>query len=161
MQCPLEHCQGVSYRRHGDGCGRTLAACRLAGTPAACMPSGISIPGVTVAPAAIRARLPTLAPSSTVAPLPISHAGLPPPCRTDPRIHAVAILVAVRRSPWLEVAVKGIDAGDCVLALPADVTQAVDLDRLMNEAQARFGTLDGVSANAGAGMTDHYADCPA
>jgi NAD(P)-dependent dehydrogenase (short-subunit alcohol dehydrogenase family) len=57
--------------------------------------------------------------------------------------------------------VKGIDAGDCVLALPADVTQAVDLDRLMNEAQARFGTLDGVSANAGAGMTDHCADCPA
>lgn len=52
---------------------------------------------------------------------------------------------------------EGIDAGDRVLAVPADVTHAADLDRLMNEAQAKFGTLDGVFANAGVGMTGHCA----
>ncbi len=33
--------------------------------------------------------------------------------------------------------------------------------RLMNEAQARFGTLDGAFANAGAGTAGYCADCPA
>jgi hypothetical protein len=71
------------------------------------MPGGISISGGTVHPAATRARLPTTAPSRTVAPLPISASapttalctthrcptvapspisvtGSGPPCSTDP-----------------------------------------------------------------------------
>src|ERR1700691_4163807 len=78
-----------------------------AGTPAASMPSGMTILGGTVQPAATRARRPTIAPSSTVAPLPtrasapmtapctthrwpmvapapISVTGSLPPCSTDP-----------------------------------------------------------------------------
>jgi short-subunit dehydrogenase involved in D-alanine esterification of teichoic acids len=31
--------------------------------------------------------------------------------------------------------------------------------RLMNEARARFGTLDGAFANAGAGIVGYFADC--
>jgi NAD(P)-dependent dehydrogenase (short-subunit alcohol dehydrogenase family) len=57
--------------------------------------------------------------------------------------------------------VEGIGVGDRVLAVPADVTHAADLDRLINEAQAKFGTLDGVFANAGVGVTGYCADCPA
>src|SRR6266700_7020011 len=78
-----------------------------AGTPTAIMPSGTTIPGGTVAPAAIRARLPMTTPSRTVAPLPtsasvpmtapctthrwptvapspISVTGSSPPCSTEP-----------------------------------------------------------------------------
>src|SRR5689334_5002526 len=78
-----------------------------AGTPTAIMPSGTTIPGGTVAPAAIRARRPTTTPSRTVAPLPtsasvpmtapcttqrwptvapssISVTGSSPPCSTEP-----------------------------------------------------------------------------
>src|SRR6185312_6902667 len=78
-----------------------------AGTPTAIMPSGTTIPGGTVAPAATRARRPTTAPSRTVAPLPtsasvpmtapctthrwptvapspISVTGSSPPCSTEP-----------------------------------------------------------------------------
>ena len=72
-----------------------------------------------------------------------------------------SVVIAGRREGNLEAVVKGTDADDRVLAAPADVTNAADLDRLMNEAQAKFGTLDGVFANAGAGMTSHCADCPA
>jgi NAD(P)-dependent dehydrogenase (short-subunit alcohol dehydrogenase family) len=72
-----------------------------------------------------------------------------------------SVVIAGRREDKLEAAVKGIDADDRVLAVPADVTHTADLDRLMNEAQAKFGPLDGVFANARAGMTGHCADCPA
>src|SRR5437016_3852547 len=54
-----------------------------AGTPTAIMPSGTTIPGGTVAPAAIRARRPTTTPSRTVAPLPTSaSAPMTAPCTT-------------------------------------------------------------------------------
>src|SRR5438093_2653213 len=47
------------------------------------MPSGTTIPGGTVAPAAIRARRPTTTPSSSVAPLPTSaSAPMTAPCTT-------------------------------------------------------------------------------
>src|ERR1700690_3108283 len=54
-----------------------------AGTPTASMPSAMTMPGGTVQPAAIRARLPTTARSRTVAPLPISaSAWMTQPCTT-------------------------------------------------------------------------------
>jgi NADP-dependent 3-hydroxy acid dehydrogenase YdfG len=49
-----------------------------------------------------------------------------------------SVVIAGRREGKLEAAVKEIDAGDRVLAVPADVTHAADLDRLMNEAQAKW-----------------------
>ncbi|HXB49746.1 MAG TPA: hypothetical protein VNW50_18445 [Streptosporangiaceae bacterium] len=79
----------------------------LAGVPTASMPSGTVIPGGTTEPAATSARLPMIAPSRTVAPLPISASvamtapwtthrwptvtpspisvtGSSPPCSTEP-----------------------------------------------------------------------------
>src|SRR5438876_6609788 len=54
-----------------------------AGIPTAIMPSGTTIPGGTVAPAAIRARRPTTPPSRTAAPWPTSaSAPMTAPCTT-------------------------------------------------------------------------------
>jgi NAD(P)-dependent dehydrogenase (short-subunit alcohol dehydrogenase family) len=68
------------------------------------------------------------------------------------------VVIAGRRTDKLEAAVKEIDAGDRVLAVPADVTRTADLDRLISEARARFGKLDGVFANAGVGASGRCAD---
>jgi len=69
-----------------------------------------------------------------------------------------SVVIAGRNGDKLEAAVKEIDAGERVLAVPADVTRTADLDRLMSEAQTRFGKLDGVFANAGVGVSGHCAD---
>src|SRR5580704_3715013 len=51
--------------------------------PAASMPSGMTMPGGTVAPPATSARRPTITPSSTVEPLPIrASAPMTQPCTT-------------------------------------------------------------------------------
>jgi NAD(P)-dependent dehydrogenase (short-subunit alcohol dehydrogenase family) len=69
-----------------------------------------------------------------------------------------SVVIAGRRKDKLEAAVKEIDSGDRVLAVPADVTRTADLDRVISQAQARFGSLDGVFANAGVGVAGRAAD---
>ncbi len=59
------------------------------------------------------------------------------------------VVLAGRSEERLATAAKGLDADDRVLAVPADVSQTGDLDRLASEIEQRFGGLDGVFANAG------------
>lgn len=68
-------------------------------------------------------------------------------------VGAGANVVLAGRSPdRLDSAAKELDAGDRVLTVPADVSRIADLDRLADQVRARFGRLDGVFANAGAGV---------
>jgi NAD(P)-dependent dehydrogenase (short-subunit alcohol dehydrogenase family) len=68
------------------------------------------------------------------------------------------VVIAGRREDTLEAAAKQINGGGRVLAVPADVTRTADLDRVISQAQARFGSLDGVFANAGVGVAGRAAD---
>lgn len=68
------------------------------------------------------------------------------------------VVIAGRSADRLEAAVKDLDAGDLVLAVPADVSRVGDLDRLMSQVRNRFGHLDGVFANAGTGVVARCAD---
>ena len=75
------------------------------------------------------------------------------------------VVIAGRDTGRLDTAVKTLDAGDQVLAVPADVAEVADIDRLIAAVQERFGTLDGVFANAGtavfglsAGVTEEDFD---
>ncbi|MFC4533262.1 SDR family NAD(P)-dependent oxidoreductase [Sphaerisporangium dianthi] len=60
-----------------------------------------------------------------------------------------SVVLAGRGEDRLEAAVKDLDAGDRVLAVPADVSSTGDLDRLISRVRERFDGLDGVFANAG------------
>ncbi|GGK90921.1 oxidoreductase [Sphaerisporangium melleum] len=60
-----------------------------------------------------------------------------------------SVVLAGRDEDRLESAVKELDAGDRVLAVPTDVSSTGDLDRLAARITERFGGLDGVFANAG------------
>lgn len=68
------------------------------------------------------------------------------------------IVLAGRSADRLDAAVKELDAGDRVLAVPADVSKVADLDRVMHQARGRFSRLDGVFANAGTGVSARTAD---
>jgi NAD(P)-dependent dehydrogenase (short-subunit alcohol dehydrogenase family) len=68
------------------------------------------------------------------------------------------VVLAGRDAGRLEAAVKELDAGDRVLAVPADVSRTADLDRLAGEIRRRFGGLYGVFANAGVGAAARSAD---
>lgn len=59
------------------------------------------------------------------------------------------VVLAGRRADRLEAAVKDLDAGQQVLAVPTDVASTASLDELITEIGARFGSLHGVFANAG------------
>jgi NAD(P)-dependent dehydrogenase (short-subunit alcohol dehydrogenase family) len=60
------------------------------------------------------------------------------------------VIIAGRDGDRLQAAVKLLDAGDRVLAVPTDVSRISDLDTLIDQSRYRFGTLDGIFANAGA-----------
>jgi NAD(P)-dependent dehydrogenase (short-subunit alcohol dehydrogenase family) len=62
------------------------------------------------------------------------------------------VVIAGRDGDRLDAAVKTLDAGDRVLAVPADVALLDDIDRLVTVIEERFGTLDGVFANAGTAL---------
>ncbi|MET8161242.1 glucose 1-dehydrogenase [Sphaerisporangium sp. NPDC005289] len=68
------------------------------------------------------------------------------------------VVLAGRSEDRLESAVKDLDAGDRVLAVPADVSRTADLDRLAARIGERFGGLDGVFANAGVAGFSRSAD---
>jgi NAD(P)-dependent dehydrogenase (short-subunit alcohol dehydrogenase family) len=68
------------------------------------------------------------------------------------------VVLAGRSADRLEAAVKELDAGDRVLAVPADVSSVADLDRVIGQARDTFGTLHGVFANAGTGVSARPAD---
>jgi hypothetical protein len=122
--------------------------------PAACIPSGIFIPGGTVAPAATSARLPMTAPSSTVAPLPIrasapttapctthkwptvapspiSQGGVAPPCSTEPSWMLAPRRTMIGPKSARSTAPYQIDASSSTLTSPTSVAvgaiQAVGL----------------------------------
>jgi NAD(P)-dependent dehydrogenase (short-subunit alcohol dehydrogenase family) len=59
------------------------------------------------------------------------------------------VVLAGRDRERLATAVKELDAGERVLAVPTDVARTSDLDTLVAEIGRRFGGLHGVFANAG------------
>lgn len=59
------------------------------------------------------------------------------------------VVIAGRDADKLDTAEKQLDAGDQVLTVPTDVASLDELDRLFARIQERFGSLDGVFANAG------------
>ncbi|MCG5216048.1 SDR family oxidoreductase [Streptosporangium soli] len=59
------------------------------------------------------------------------------------------VVLAGRNEDRLEKAVKELDAGDRVLAVPTDVSSVDALDALASRIEQSYGRLDGVFANAG------------
>ncbi|MFG2647075.1 SDR family NAD(P)-dependent oxidoreductase [Streptomyces sp. NPDC048436] len=62
------------------------------------------------------------------------------------------VVITGRSEDRLKRAAERLDAGDRLLALPADVSRPADLDRLMGEVRERFERIDVVFANAGIGV---------
>ncbi|TDB80723.1 SDR family NAD(P)-dependent oxidoreductase [Micromonospora sp. KC721] len=62
------------------------------------------------------------------------------------------VVLAARDSARLTAAATQLDAGERVMCAPTDVGSTGDLDRLMDGIRERFGSLDGVFANAGIGL---------
>lgn len=62
------------------------------------------------------------------------------------------LVIAGRRAEALSSAAKELDAGDRVLTVPTDVSNVEDLDALVEAARERFGSLDGLFANAGVAL---------
>lgn len=67
-------------------------------------------------------------------------------------------VLAGRSAERLSLAAKELDGGDRVLVVPTDVSEAGQLDELMTRVRERFGSLDGVVANAGTGLNALLAD---
>ncbi|WP_436491848.1 SDR family NAD(P)-dependent oxidoreductase [Actinokineospora sp. HUAS TT18] len=68
------------------------------------------------------------------------------------------VAIAGRDGDRLEAAAKELDAGERVIAVQADVARVGELDGLIGEIQSKFGSLDGVFANAGVGLNARTAD---
>ncbi|WP_054055997.1 SDR family NAD(P)-dependent oxidoreductase [Alloactinosynnema sp. L-07] len=68
------------------------------------------------------------------------------------------VAIAGRDTDRLEAAAKELDAGERVIAVRADVASTADVDVLIGEIQSKFGSLDGVFANAGVGLNARTAD---
>lgn len=62
------------------------------------------------------------------------------------------VVIAGRDRDRLDAAVKQLDRGDRVLAVPTDVTELADIEHLIEQVRARHGHLHGVFANAGVAM---------
>ena len=70
------------------------------------------------------------------------------------------VAVCARRRDVLADAARAIrsESGAEVLAVPADVTQAADLERLVNAAVSEFGGIDILVNNAGRSEGHHFED---
>ncbi|WP_092529280.1 SDR family NAD(P)-dependent oxidoreductase [Amycolatopsis arida] len=68
------------------------------------------------------------------------------------------VALAGRSTERLEQAAKELGGKDHVLTAPTDVSDLGDLDRLIAAIRDRFGTLDGVFANAGTGVAARTAE---
>jgi NAD(P)-dependent dehydrogenase (short-subunit alcohol dehydrogenase family) len=62
------------------------------------------------------------------------------------------VVITGRSEDRLKRAAEDLDAGDRLLAVPADVSRPADLERLTAEIRRRFDHLDVVFANAGIGV---------
>ncbi len=62
------------------------------------------------------------------------------------------VVIAGRDKDRLQRASDELDAGNRVLAVAADVARPDEIDRIIAETQHRFGSVDGVFANAGIGL---------
>lgn len=68
-----------------------------------------------------------------------------------------SVVIAARRPDVLEQTARELRAvHDKVLSVTADVTNAVDVERLVTAAVARFGRLDILVNNAGAGRAQQF-----
>ncbi|HVY61068.1 MAG TPA: SDR family NAD(P)-dependent oxidoreductase [Planctomycetota bacterium] len=66
--------------------------------------------------------------------------------------HGMRIAICARRKEQLADAVRQLEALDAeVLGVPADVTNAAEVEQFVNEALKRFGRLDVLVNNAGTG----------
>jgi NAD(P)-dependent dehydrogenase (short-subunit alcohol dehydrogenase family) len=68
------------------------------------------------------------------------------------------VVLAGRSTDRLDKAVADLDAGDRVLTVATDVSSTADLDTLVAAVKDRFGTLNGVFANAGTASSARSAD---
>lgn len=68
------------------------------------------------------------------------------------------VVLAGRNADRLAVAAKDLDAGGRVLTVPTDVAHPDQLDALATQVRERFGSLQGVVANAGEGLNAATAD---
>lgn len=62
------------------------------------------------------------------------------------------VVIAGRDKDRLQRASDELDAGNRVLAVAADVARPDEIDRIIAETKHRFGSIDGVFANAGIGL---------
>ncbi len=69
-----------------------------------------------------------------------------------------SVVLAGRNGDRLEDAVKDLDVGERVLAVPTDVSKVADIDNLISEIGQRFDSLSGVFANAGVAFSGKAAD---
>ncbi|WDZ83502.1 SDR family NAD(P)-dependent oxidoreductase [Micromonospora cathayae] len=68
------------------------------------------------------------------------------------------VVLAGRNADRLAMAAKDLDAGGRVLTVPTDVSRPDQLDDLAARVRDRFGSLQGVVANAGEGLNAATAD---
>ncbi|MER7764133.1 SDR family oxidoreductase [Streptomyces sp. NPDC097619] len=68
------------------------------------------------------------------------------------------VVLVGRSAERLDAAAKELDAGERVLTVAADVSRTADLDGVIAQVRARFGSLYGVFANAGVGLNARTAD---
>ncbi|GHJ44213.1 oxidoreductase [Catellatospora sp. TT07R-123] len=68
------------------------------------------------------------------------------------------VALAGRSSERLASAAKSLDAGERVLTVTADVSRTEELDQLVEQVRARFGSLHGLFVNAGTGTVGRLAD---
>jgi NAD(P)-dependent dehydrogenase (short-subunit alcohol dehydrogenase family) len=68
------------------------------------------------------------------------------------------VVLAGRDAERLDNAAKSLDAGARVLTVPTDVSVPAELDALTGRIRERFGSLDGVVANAGVGLLARLSD---
>ncbi|MFI5621386.1 SDR family NAD(P)-dependent oxidoreductase [Streptomyces sp. NPDC051567] len=68
------------------------------------------------------------------------------------------VVLVGRDAERLDTAAKELDAGDRVLTVAADVSRLADLDAVYAQVKERFGSLDGIFANAGIGYNARTAD---
>ncbi|WP_150238141.1 SDR family NAD(P)-dependent oxidoreductase [Nocardiopsis quinghaiensis] len=62
------------------------------------------------------------------------------------------VAIVGRDAERLASAQASLDAGERVLSVPGDVSRVPDVERVAERVQQRWGTLDGVFANAGIGL---------
>ena len=68
------------------------------------------------------------------------------------------VVICGRKKQGLDDAVKAIDGGDNLLAVPAHIAKEADVDRLFDQTLDRFGTIDALVNNVGMNIVAGVVD---